>query len=106
MQRGLQTSGQKTLERASFPQRTVGFRANQSQSRSGLPLEKKDGLLVQNGWESKVGLEDGVMVGITLGEEDGVMVGTTLGEEDGVMVGITLGEEDGVMVGITLGEKT
>jgi hypothetical protein len=44
----------------------AGFRVNQSQSQSALPLEKKDGSLVQNGWESTDGLEDGVMVGITL----------------------------------------
>ena len=55
-----------------------------------------------------LGVDDGLVVGVFVGELVGVELGDAVGErvgvEDGVVVGLLVGEADGVVVGLGVGE--
>lgn len=51
-----------------------------------------------------LGLTDGLVLGLVLGDRDGEVLGLALGETLGLVEGLTLGEELGEVEGLPLGE--
>lgn len=69
------------------------------------------GWLLQSSWNgvgSKLGGEDGLVLGVVLGENegptDGADVGLADGADDGLELGVLLGEFDGPVEGLELGD--